>query len=141
MDLAVESDDDDLRPSDLDDCGDVSVGLVLGDSDALSEQLDAPVRSDVANDLDPAPCRQPRRWPVGGRERIGEPALPDLVGAGTTVGRVAVRDVVQPHEDVRPNVTAISSALSPARRRPPLDAALPRTSQPPRSNDETRRQA
>jgi hypothetical protein len=40
-DLAVEGDDEDLLGADLDDRGDVLVGLVLGDGDALAEQLDA----------------------------------------------------------------------------------------------------
>jgi len=65
-DLAVDGDDDEFLGSDLDDRGDVLVGLVLGDEDAFAEQVDTAVRSDVADYLDSALGGEPRGWLVGG---------------------------------------------------------------------------
>jgi hypothetical protein len=53
-DLTVEGDNDDLLDSDFDDNDDVLVGLVLGDVDVFTEQIDAPVGADIAQNLDAA---------------------------------------------------------------------------------------
>lgn len=42
-DFTFEGDDDDLFGADLDDGGDVLVGLVLGDADPITEQVDSAV--------------------------------------------------------------------------------------------------
>ena len=94
-DLAVEGDDDDLLGADLDDGGDVLVGLVFGDGDALAEQVDPAVGSDVADDLDAALRWEPGRRPVGAGEGTVESAVPDLVRGRTGVGAVAVVGVVE----------------------------------------------
>jgi len=85
-DLAVEGHDGDLLGADLDDGGDVLVGLVLVDVDAFSEEVDASVGSDVADDFDPALCWQSCRWLVRARERVAELAVPHEVRGGSAVG-------------------------------------------------------
>ena len=61
-DFAVAGHDGDALGSDFDDGGDVLVGVVFSDGDALSEQLDAPVGSDEADDFDTPLGWQPGGW-------------------------------------------------------------------------------
>ena len=53
-DLAVECDDGDLFGPDVDDGGDVLVGVFLGDGDDLAEEVDVAVGTHVTDDFDAA---------------------------------------------------------------------------------------
>ena len=53
-DLAHECDDGDLFGSDVDDGGDVLVGVFFGDGDDLAEEIDVAVGAHVADDFDAA---------------------------------------------------------------------------------------
>ena len=59
-DFAVEGDDGDFLGSDLDDGGDLLVGVILLDGDAFPEQVDATVGADVADYFDPSSGGEPR---------------------------------------------------------------------------------
>jgi hypothetical protein len=93
-DLAVDGGDEDFLGPDLDDGGDVLVGVVLGQHDLLTEEVQDPVGADVADDFDLAPGRQAGRSLVSGCRWVAQPSLPDFVGAVAAVGAVAVMGVV-----------------------------------------------
>lgn len=67
-DFAVDGGDEDLLGSEVDDSGDVLVGVVLGQDDSFAEEVQDPVGSDVADDFDPTSGWQPGRWLVAGAE-------------------------------------------------------------------------
>jgi len=74
---------------------DVLVGLVLGEEDALPEQIEAAIRADIADDFYATLGWQTRRWPVAGRQCPAWPIVADLHRAGSAVGGIAVMDVVE----------------------------------------------
>src|SRR5580700_5217836 len=97
-DLAVEGDHGDLFGADPDGGGDVLVRVLFGDRQALAEEVESSVGTDVADHFNAALGRQACGYLVVPLQWAVEATRPHLVGTGPAVGRVAMVLVVEGHE-------------------------------------------